>query len=241
MFADSLLETSWPERTRKSWVTVASFGIQGLALILLLVISIARPAGMPLLRRLSVPVTLGPPPGPPPVAPHARATTVAQSNLADNVLITPPEIPRHIAVIEESVAPPQLSFRDFGEQGGSGDSSRTDVLGSIGKSLDRAVVPPPPPPPPRTSHMMEGNLIFRVQPEYPPPARNARIQGTVVLSAIISKQGTIENLRLLRGHPMLVPAAIEAVKRWRYRPYVLNSEPVEVETQITVNFSLTGD
>ena len=94
--------------------------------------------------------------------------------------------------------------------------------------------------PPRISHMMEGNLIRRVQPEYPPLARSARIQGRVVLSAVISKEGTIENLRVLAGHPMLVRAAIEAVSQWRYRPYILNGESVEVETRITVNFSLSG-
>jgi len=62
-----------------------------------------------------------------------------------------------------------------------------------------------------------------------------------VLQAVISKQGSIENLQVLTGHPLLVPAAIEAVRQWHYRPYVLNNEPVEVETQITVNFSLAGN
>jgi protein TonB len=80
-----------------------------------------------------------------------------------------------------------------------------------------------------------------VQPVYPPLARNARIQGPVVLAAVISKAGTIENLRVLSGHPMLVAAAIDAVSQWRYRPYILNSEPIEVETQITVNFMLSGN
>jgi periplasmic protein TonB len=88
--------------------------------------------------------------------------------------------------------------------------------------------------------MMEGNLIHRVQPDYPPLARQARIQGTVVLRAIINRGGRIENLQVLSGHPMLVPAAIDAVRQWRYRPYVLNDQPVEVETQITVNFLLAG-
>lgn len=87
---------------------------------------------------------------------------------------------------------------------------------------------------------MEGNLIHRVQPEYPQLARQARIQGTVVLRAIISREGRIENLQVLSGHPLLVPAALDAVRQWRYRPYSLNDEPVEVETQITVNFTLTG-
>ena len=93
----------------------------------------------------------------------------------------------------------------------------------------------------RTSTMLEGNLIRRVEPVYPPLARTARIQGSVVLSALISKDGVMENLHALSGPPMLVPAAISAVSQWRYRPYILNSEPIEVETQITVNFILAGN
>ena len=88
--------------------------------------------------------------------------------------------------------------------------------------------------------MMEGNLIYKVQPVYPPLARQARIQGSVLLRAIISRRGTIEDLSVISGHPMLVGAAIEAVRQWRYRPYILNDEPVEVETRVTVNFSLSG-
>jgi protein TonB len=88
--------------------------------------------------------------------------------------------------------------------------------------------------------MLAGSLVHRVQPEYPYPAKMARVQGQVVLAAVISKEGTIENLRVVGGHPMLVRAAIEAVSLWRYRPYILNGEPVEVETQIMVNFTLGG-
>jgi protein TonB len=88
--------------------------------------------------------------------------------------------------------------------------------------------------------MMEGNLIYRPQPVYPPIARSARVQGTVLLRAVISREGTIENLQVVSGHPMLVQAAINAVRQWRYRPYMLNGEPVEVETQVTVNFLLSG-
>jgi protein TonB len=85
-----------------------------------------------------------------------------------------------------------------------------------------------------------GNLIKRVQPNYPPLARQARIQGQVVLQAEISREGTIQNLQLISGHPMLAPAAIEAVKQWRYKPYLLNGEPVAVDTQVVVNFTLSG-
>jgi len=85
-----------------------------------------------------------------------------------------------------------------------------------------------------------GLLVHRVEPSYPPLARAARIQGEVVLSAVISINGDIQNLQLVSGHPMLVPAAITAVRQWRYKPYLLNGQPVEVETTITVIFSLTS-
>jgi protein TonB len=89
--------------------------------------------------------------------------------------------------------------------------------------------------------MLEGNLIRRVEPVYPTLARSARVQGSVVLAAQISKAGTIENLHALSGPPLLVPAAIDAVSQWRYRPYILNREAIAVETQITVNFVLGGN
>ena len=85
-----------------------------------------------------------------------------------------------------------------------------------------------------------GLLVHRVEPSYPPLARAARVQGDVVLTAVISPNGDIENLQLVSGHPMLVPAAITAVKQWRYKPYLLNGQPVEVETTITVIFSLSS-
>lgn len=87
----------------------------------------------------------------------------------------------------------------------------------------------------------QGLLIKKVEPSYPTLARQARIQGTVLLQAEIGKDGRIENLTLISGHPMLVPAAIEAVKQWVYRPYLLNNVPVAVETQIQVNFALSED
>jgi protein TonB len=84
-------------------------------------------------------------------------------------------------------------------------------------------------------------LLQRVKPQYPPAARIARIEGSVVLQAVIGKEGEIENLHVISGHPLLAPAALDAVRRWRYRPYFLNGEPVEVETKIVVNFLLSND
>jgi TonB family protein len=83
-------------------------------------------------------------------------------------------------------------------------------------------------------------LITTILPVYPPLARQAHVQGTVVLDADISKAGIVETLRAVSGHPMLIPAAVDAVKQWRYKPYVLKGEPVAVNTQIVVNFTLSG-
>jgi len=87
---------------------------------------------------------------------------------------------------------------------------------------------------------MASEIVTKVAPVYPPLARQARIQGTVVLKAQISKSGDVEDLQLLSGHPMLAPAAIEAVKQWKYKPYLVNGDPVEVETRVVVNFTLSG-
>ena len=87
----------------------------------------------------------------------------------------------------------------------------------------------------------EGMVIDRVQPAYPPLARAAHVQGLVLLDAHISKDGTIESLQLIQGHPLLAPAAIDAVKKWRYKPYMKNGKPISVETEIAVNFRLTSN
>jgi protein TonB len=86
--------------------------------------------------------------------------------------------------------------------------------------------------------VLDGNKIKDVQPLYPNMARVAHVQGDVVLRATISKTGMIENLTVVSGHPILIQAAMDAVKQWRYRPYMLNTEPVEVDTIITVKFHM---
>jgi protein TonB len=85
-----------------------------------------------------------------------------------------------------------------------------------------------------------GLLVTKVQPQYPEDAQQVRIQGSVVLKAVIDKNGDVEELTLVSGHPLLAPAALEAVKQWKYKPYLLNGQPVKVETQIMVNFQLAA-
>jgi len=85
----------------------------------------------------------------------------------------------------------------------------------------------------------KGLLIQKIEPKYPPLALAARIWGEVILKAIITKDGEIKELELVSGHPMLTPAAIAAVRQWRFRPYLLNGDPIEVETTVTVTFKIS--
>ena len=145
---------------------------------------------------------------------------------------------------DEPEPPPQVSAGVVGGvPGGMPGGTLGGVLGSI---IAGAAAPPPPPPKPTTpkrirvgGQVESARLIFQPKPEYPPLAKMARIQGTVRLEAIISKDGTIQDLKMISGHPLLVKSAIEAVSRWRYQPTLLNGEPVEVVTEIDVNFTLS--
>lgn len=241
MFADSLLDSPWETRSRRGWTTLASFAAQLLALGALLLLPLISTQALPALHWIDAGPVLAPPPAPPPAS-LVRTSNAPQSNFVGNVLVVPPSIPHDVLQVDDKGVPPAIGT--IGIEGGTGDRwSSNSVLNSIGNEVARLVPPPPPPPSvarrPVTSHMMEGNLVHRVQPEYPYPAKMAHIQGSVVLRAMISKEGTIENLQVVHGHPMLVKAAIDAVRQWRYRPYILNDSPVEVETEVTVNFILS--
>jgi protein TonB len=140
---------------------------------------------------------------------------------------------------EPSVGGPPSLDRLVGGRGSDGVPNA--VITEIARSVPPTVVKPAAPQKLRgSSGVAAGMLIYQLKPAYPRLAAQARIQGTVVLQAVIAKDGTVHDLHVISGHPMLLPAAIEAVRQWRYRPYLLNNEPVEVDTQINVNFALSG-
>jgi protein TonB len=166
-----------------------------------------------------------------------------QTDIVNGELRTPTKIPKKVEMIKEDEAPPQMAATGVvgGVPGGVPGGSMGGVMGSILSSVP--TVAPKIATPQRvrvSSGVQSGLLVRKVPPQYPPLARQARIQGTVILQAEISKEGNIINLQLVSGHPMLAPAAIEAVKQWKYKPYLLNGEPVEVETTVQVNFTLAG-
>jgi periplasmic protein TonB len=243
MFADSLLNDSWANRSRRGWTTLTSFALEATAISGLLLLPLLYTQGLPQLQLIST--LVAPTPPPPPTGPLAarNAHTNTSNVSADGHVIAPRVVPTEILRIEEVIAPPPVDAGGLGVPGGTGNPlARSGVLDSIGTGLNTVMPLPPKPSPsrPRVSRVMEGNLIYRVQPQYPALARQARVQGTVVLRAVISRGGRIENLQVISGHPLLVKSAEDAVRQWRYRPYYLNNEPVEVETQVTVNFTLSG-
>jgi periplasmic protein TonB len=240
---DDTLNASWDERSRRGLTTLTSFALQVLAAGVLLVLPLLRPAGLPLLRQLSTPVSIGQPlADAPAVRTHAGANTAPRSNSAEITLRMPARMPSEIPAGDEG--PPQaegLGSATSGDAAGGDPRGLPNLFTNNWRPVLPVVAAAPVVALVRLSHMSEGDLVHKTLPAYPSLARAARLQGQVVLQAVISKQGTIENLRVVSGHPMLVPSAIEAVRQWRYRPYTLNNEPVEVETQITVNFSLAGN
>ncbi|MGH9492808.1 MAG: energy transducer TonB [Terriglobales bacterium] len=242
MFQDSLIESGGRLKTKRLWTTLFSVVMQGFLIGIMILVPLIYTEALP--KQQLMTFLVAPPPPPPPPAPAApvQAVKVVQTDIEDGQLRTPSRIPQKVAMIKEEEAPPVSSMGGVvgGVPGGIPGGQMGGVLGGILSSTPVAT-PRIAPQRVRVSQgVSEGNLITKVTPPYPPMAKMARVQGAVILQAVISKSGTIENLRVVSGHPMLVQSALDAVRQWRYRPYLLNGEPVEVETQITLNFSLTG-
>jgi protein TonB len=248
LFADSLLDASQQERKRRKFAAMLSFTVQCLAIGTLIIVPLMFTDVLPKQQLLTYLVAPPPPPPPPPAAQAvAKVVRQVQSELLNGQLRTPSRIPEKVQMIREEEAPPPLSTGGVigGVAGGIAGGQLGGVIGGIiNQTSNLAVVPKlaavVQPKRIRVSQgVTRGLLIHKPEPTYPVIARQARIQGDVVLKAIVSKEGNITELELVSGHPMLAPAAIEAVKQWRYRPFLLNGEPIEVETQVTVQFRIS--
>jgi len=243
MFEDSLIESGGRLKTKRGRTSFVAFLIEfmiiGVMVLIPLIFTEALPKGQMMF------LLVAPPPPPPPPPPAAAVVHVKQiqTDIVNGELRTPTKIPQKVKMIQEDEAPPAMATTGVvgGVPGGVPGGSMGGVIGSVLSSTPVAVPKIATPTRVRVSSgVSTGLLIRKVPPAYPPLARQARIQGVVVLQAQISKEGNIQNLQLISGHPMLAPAAIEAVKQWKYKPYLLNGEPVEVDTQVQVNFTLAG-
>ena len=249
MFSDSLLEFG-VQRKRRFFATTTSFIANCMVIILMLAVPLMFTDELPKAQLLTFLVAPPPPPPPPPpAAAEVHAVKQIQTDLLNTgELRTPTKIPPRVQMIKEDDVPPPMNASGGvvgGVPGGIPGGQMGGVIGSIISSTSSLAAVPKfvPAAPTRvriSGGVTKGLLIHREEPTYPTLARAARVQGDVVLSAIIDVNGQITNLLLVSGHPMLVPAALSAVKQWRYKPYLLNGQPVEVETTITVIFTLSS-
>jgi protein TonB len=243
MFEDSLFDSGVGKRPRKTWTKLASFAIQACAIGVLVLVPLIFTQALPSTTWTNT--ELPPPPlgAPPPKEVQAQPRPVRTSTEAvDHVFREPSRIPGRTLMVHDDPtandAPPQSG--DF-VPGGVPNGVTNSVLTQITRAMPPANLKPAPPQKLRVSSgVATGMLVHQVKPQYPQLAIHARIQGTVLLEAVIGKDGKVHELQLVSGHPLLTPAAMEAVKQWRYRPYLLNGEPVDVNTQIAVIFTMGG-
>jgi periplasmic protein TonB len=245
MFEEMVVSNAKNKKTNKPWTVFLSMLLQVGFLAVLILIPLIYTEALP--KTLMSSILLAPPPPPPPPPPPAAVQVVKVKPVAHLMeagkLVAPKAIPKDVKIIKEEEAPPDVGAGMIGGVPGgvSGGSMGGVIGGVIGGAGSTAAPPPPKLTPKRISvggNVQAAHLVNRVQPIYPPLARQTRISGTVKLHAIIGKNGAVEQLQVVSGHPLLVQSALDAVKQWRYQPTLLNGEPVEVDTEIDVIFSL---
>ncbi len=188
-----------------------------------------------------------PPPPPPPPPPAAAPKIIVHPVSMADLMKAPTVIPKTISKVKDQPVATSAGVMG-GVVGGVPGGQAGGVLGGIIGGVTAGGPPPPPPPPKpkapqriRVGGQVEAaKRIYAPSPVYPPLAKMARIQGVVRLEAVIAKDGTIKDLKVLNGHPLLVKAALAAVQQWRYQPTLLNGQAVEVQTEIDVHFILSG-
>jgi protein TonB len=234
MFEDALMESSSTIKTKSKYWSLPALAMNGALLSAMIIWPLLHPEALPKQAMESLLVA---PPAPPPAPPQQTLRAQARAESVDRDLQIPSKIPHAIKQIDDAAPPSPIGV--VGIDDVAGNNADSSIEGLVNGTGHTSVIQAPPPPKVHlSSGVMKGNLLDKVAPQYPAIAREARVQGTVVLQATISKTGVIENLRVLSGPPLLQQAALDAVRSWRYTPYQLNGEPVEVETTVEVIFNL---
>jgi protein TonB len=236
MFEDSTFESTGRIRTRSRGWMIAAFLFNGSILLALILIPLIYPEALPrqMMNVLLEAPAPPPAPQPPPQQKPAQAFHGAPQ-MAGSQLIAPRQIPITIAKYAEPESPAPINWSGI-DGGSDAGSSATAVFNGQRRV---AVVPPAPKGPVHVpSTIVAGMLLHKTLPVYPPIAVASRTEGVVILQATISASGTIKDLRVVSGPAMLQQAALDAVSNWRYRPYLLNGAPVEVETTVNVIFTM---
>jgi protein TonB len=223
---------------RNPWAGAGALALQLLLLLAVLVIPLLHTDPLPKRERLTM-LYLQPTPAAVGNLTKFQAPKTASTYTPISTGITAP-------VHKMREAPPSAASTTNGVPGGVPGGVAGGVISEMLNSAPGVPVlakSPAPAPVGRmriASRVAEANLIHDVPPQYPPEAGRARIEGTVVLMAVIATDGTVKDVRVESGLPMLAQAAIDAVRQWRYRPYMIDGEPVEVDSRITINFTLSA-
>jgi periplasmic protein TonB len=245
MFDDLVISSAQPKRTKTWWTVLLSTAVQiGIVIVMILIPLIYTEALPKQMLTTFLVAPAPPPPPPPPAAPAPRIVKPVARLIQAGKMMAPTVIPKKVEMIKEEELPPDVSVGVVGGvpggiAGGSAGGVLGGIIGGVGSNM-------PPPPKPTTSRIRVGgnviaaSIIRQVMPQYPPIAKTAHISGTVVLHAIIGKDGAVQDLQYMSGPPLLMKSALDAVKQWRYKPTMLNGEPVEVDTTISVVFTLGG-
>jgi periplasmic protein TonB len=235
MFEDALVESTGRIRSQSGWFSGVAALINGSAVSLLLVWPLLHPSSLPR-QTLSMMLTAPAPPAAPAQRMPRTTTTPAHAVPAVNPFAAPTRIPERIAERDAPAPAVDTGLAALTQDGGA--STLDGLTDSIGTAVAPEVRVARPRPLAISSGVMAGNKISGAAPQYPAIAREARVDGMVVLAATIARNGSIENLHVVSGPPLLTVAAMDAVRTWRYRPYLLNGKPVEVETTVRVVFHL---
>jgi protein TonB len=237
VFNELVESSSEKKSTNTSWSVIVSAMIQIVVLSVLILIPLIYTQALP--KAMLATLLVAPPPPPPPPPPPVKETIKPVARLIQSGKLTQPRaIPKDVTVFKEAELPPEVAANNTNQSG---------VFGGIpgqGLMAGSASLAPPPPKPTAPTRIKQGgdvtaaSIVTQTKPNYPPLARQARIQGTVVLHAIIDKEGKVAQVEVVSGHPLLVQSALEAVKQWRYKATQLNGEPVEVDTTIQVTFAM---
>lgn len=240
MFEDSLFESQHHVATpRARWTAAASVSLQAAIASLLVLLPLLHTEVLPARRnapKISIPLATPPPP-PKTLVQRASTALVSAMPAISRVFTAPRILPTRI----DSTPEPNIAAVSFAAMTnaaapagifGAGTTG-TGVTIHVAPKLKQALVKV-------SSGVSNGMLLTPIRPVYPPIARAAHVEGPVVVEAVISKAGTIERLHVVSGSEMLQSAAMDAIRVARYRPFLLNGEPTEVQTTITVNFRFGG-
>jgi periplasmic protein TonB len=245
MFDDLVVSSAHPTKTHKSWTVALSFLIQFGIVFVMILIPLIYTEALP--KQFLTTLLVAPPPPPPPPPPAAAIQRIVKpvARLIHNgQMMAPTVIPKKVEMIKEEEMPPDVGGTVVGGvpggiPGGQAGGVLGGIIGGTGAGL-----PPPPKAAPKMlrigGNVAQANLIRQTMPVYPAIAKTAHVSGTVLLHAIIGADGTVQDLTYINGPPLLMKSAMDAVRQWRYKPTLLNGEPVPVDTQISVVFTLGG-